>query len=107
MTINEICTLITTIAGVIPTIVTVVILVVNIIKNKDWNLVQKIAREAMATVEEYAKSHPELKGDDKLNMALEAIKSGLAAANVNFDEKLMKKTIEYIKSMIGWSNSMN
>lgn len=102
-----ICTLISTILGVIPTIVSVVLLVRNIIKNKDWTIIQKIAQSAMKAVEDYAKSHPGMKGDDKLNMALEAVKNGLAAANINFDENTIKKIVEYINQMVGWSNSMN
>lgn len=102
-----ICTLITTIAGVIPTIVSLVMLVRNVIKNKDWELIKKIAQEAMTTVEEYANTHPEMSGEDKLNMALEAVKAGLGAAGIKFDENLIKQIVAYIQEMCKWSKTVN
>ena len=50
-TFQLVCSLITAIAGVIPTIVSVVLLVRNIIKNKDWQQVCEIAKAAMTAAE--------------------------------------------------------
>lgn len=105
--ISLICTLITTIVGVIPTIVSVIVLVRNIIKNKDWEMIKKIAQEAMTSAEEYAKEHSGMTGEDKLNMALEAVKKGLAAANISFDENSIKKIVEYINQMCAWTKTVN
>lgn len=99
--------IIVAVCGLIPTIVSVICLIVNIIKNKNWQLVEEIAKQAMSSAEEFAKTHPEMTGEDKLNLALEAVKSGLAAAKIKVDEALIKQVIEYIKQMCSWSKTVN
>ena len=99
--------LVVSICGIIPTIVAVCLLVKNIIANKNWELVQKIAQEAMTSVEEYSKAHPEMTSKDKLDMALEAIKAGLCAAGIKFDDALIKQIIAYIEQLIKWSKTVN
>lgn len=99
--------LVVSICGIIPTIVAVCLLVKNIIANKNWELVQKIAQEAMTSVEEYSKTHPEMTSKDKLDMALEAIKAGLCAAGIKFDDALIKQIIAYIEQLIKWSKTVN
>ena len=95
------------VAALIPTIISVVCLIKNIIKNKNWELVKNITLSAMSSVEEWAKTHPEMSSEDKLNMALEAIKSGLAAADIEFNEQLVKQIIAYIEEMCKWSKAVN
>lgn len=114
MTANEvvqliisICTLIGMIGGLIPTVIALVSKIKEIVKNKDWKLVEKMALEAMSTVEKYAKEHPEMTSDDKLNMAIEAVKAGMKAADVAYDDKLIGDLVEYIKAMCGWSKTVN
>lgn len=104
---NLICDLIVAIAGVVPTIIALVYLVKNIIKNKDWTLVMKMAMEAMTVVEKYAEEHPEMTSDDKLNMALEAIKKSCEAAGVKVNADLIKRIIEYISEMCSWAKTVN
>lgn len=99
--------IIVAVCGLIPTIVSVVCLIVNIIKTKNWQLVEEMAKQAMSSVEEFAKTHPEMTSEDKLNLALEAIKSGLAAAKIKVDDALIKQVIEYIKQMCSWSKTVN
>jgi len=106
MTPSEIVNLVIAITSLVPTLVSVVVLVVNIIKNKNWKLVMAIADEAMKAVEVYAKEHPGMSSDDKLNMAIESIKSGLAVAGIKVDEVLLKRIIDYIKESINWFNGM-
>ena len=106
-TFQLICSLITAIAGVIPTIVSVVILVRNIIKNKDWQQVCEIAKAAMTAAEDYAKEHPSMTGDEKLEFALEIVKKGLDAAGIVVDDALIKRIIEYIKQLCNWSKTVN
>lgn len=99
--------LIIAVCGLIPTLVSLVCLIKNIIKNKNWKLVQKIALNAMTTVEEYATEHPEMTSEQKLEMALTGVKAGLAAAGIAFDENLVKQVIAYINEMCGWSKTVN
>lgn len=106
-TFQLICSLVTAIAGVIPTIVSVVLLVRNIIKNKDWQQVCEIAKAAMTAAEDYAKEHPEMSGEQKLDFALEIIKKGLNAAGIKFDEALIKQIIDYINQLCSWTKTVN
>ena len=99
--------LIIAICGLIPTLVSLVCLIKNIIKNKNWKLVQKIALNAMTAVEEYATEHPGMTGEQKLEMALTGVKAGLTAAGIAFDENLVKQVIAYINEMCGWSKTVN
>ena len=107
MTTSEIVNLIIAIVSIIPTIVSVVMLIINIIKTKNWNLVMDIADAAMRKVEEYSREHPGMSPDDKLNMALEAIKTGLEVAGIKLDTTLLQRIIDYIKQSISWFNEMN
>jgi uncharacterized OsmC-like protein len=107
MKFETICNLIIAICGVIPTIVSLVVLIVNIIKNKNWTLIVTMIKEAMTTVETYAKEHPEMTSDDKLNMALESVKSACSAAGIKLDTELIKKIISYINEMCSWSKTVN
>ena len=70
MTTSEIVNLIIAIISIIPTLVSVVCLIINIVKTKNWNLVMDITDAAMREVEEYSRTHPDMTSDDKLNMAL-------------------------------------
>ena len=106
MSVSEICTLITTICGIIPVVIGAVVAIVNIIKTKNWKLVQEIADKAMATVEAYSKAHPNMSSDEKLEMALEAIKSGLEAVNIKITNALLEQIKAYIKQCISWFNEM-
>ena len=103
---QEILGLVTAIVSLIPTIVSVVILIRNIIKNKNWSLVMSIADAAMKKVEDYSREHPGMSSDEKLEMALQAIKAGLGVAGIKFDDALIKRIIEYIKQSISWFNEM-
>ena len=103
---QEILALISGICTLIPTLVSVFVLVRNIIKNKNWTLVMSIADAAMRKVEDYSKEHPGMSSDEKLEMALQAVKAGLGVANIKFDDKLVKRIIEYIKQSISWFNEM-
>jgi len=106
MSSSDIINLVIAIVSVIPTLVSVIILVVNIIKNKNWKLMMAMADEAMKTVEEYSKLHPGMSSEDKLNMAIESVKSGLAIAGIKIDADAIKRIVEYIKQSIGWFNDM-
>lgn len=98
--------LVTAIVSVIPTVVSVVMLVINIVKTKNWTLVMQITDAAMKAAEDYSRTHPGMSPDDKLNMCLEAVKTGLKAAGVKLDTNLLKRIIDYITETITWFNEM-
>jgi hypothetical protein len=106
MTPSEIVNLVVAIASLVPTLVSIVVLIINIIKNKDWKLVMTIADEAMKTVELYSMDHPGMTSDEKLEMAIESVKSGLGVAGIKVDAALIKRIAEYIKESISWFNGM-
>lgn len=102
-----ICELIIALAGVIPAIVSLVCLILNIIKNKNWTLLTNMAKSAMSSVESYAKTHPEMTSEDKLNMALASIEDAAAVAKIKIDDETIKRIITYIKDMCAWSKTVN
>lgn len=105
--IQIIVNLIVAIVGLIPTLVSVFYLIRNIIENKNWSIVIKVANEAMTTVEIYSKTHPEMKSKDKLDMAIKAITASLTAAGIQVDDKLIEQVVAYITEMCQWAKSVN
>lgn len=103
----EILKLLPEIVSAASAVVAFVLLIVKAVKDKNWKLITEIAKQVMADVEEFAKLHPEMTSEDKLNMALEGIKTAMTAAGIKFDEKVIKKLIDYISEMCKWSKKVN
>ena len=99
--------LIGAICALIPTIVALFALIKNIIKNKNWALIMKIANSAMSTVETYSKEHPGMTSVEKLEMALEAIKASCRTAGIALDEANSQRIVEYIAEMCAWAKTVN
>lgn len=106
-TLEIILELVRILALLIPMITSVVILIKKTIKEKDWKMVMKIAQEVMTTVEEYSLAHPGMSGEEKLNMALEAINSGLTAAGIDPNPDLIQQVVAYIQEMCAWAKTVN
>lgn len=103
----SICTLIGLIGGLIPTVIMLVKKIREIIKNKDWQTIVGMIKDSMTVVEEYAKRHPEMTSEDKLNMCIEGVKAACARVGIQLDEELIKKIIETIKDLCSWSKTVN
>lgn len=101
MSIAEICTLITTIVTALVGIVPAIIAVVKLIKNKQWDAIKEIADSAMKQVEEYSKAHPDMTGEDKLNMAVEIVANECSRlTGVKWDATLVENLKKYINACI-------
>lgn len=108
MSIGELCTLITTIVTAFGAIIPAVIAVVKLVKNKQWDAIKEIADRAMKQVEDYSKTHPEMKGEDKLNMAVEIVANECSRlTGVKWDATLVENLKKYITACINWVNEMN
>lgn len=103
----SICTLIVLIGGLIPTGIDLYHKIKEIIKNKDWKAIGKMILEGMSAAEAYAKEHPGMTGQDKLNMCLDAVKASCASQGIELDEKLIKDIISEVEKLIGWSKTVN
>ena len=99
--------LIAAVCALVPTLVSVFALIKNIIKNKNWTLVMKIANSAMSTVESYSNEHPGMTSEEKLEMALEAIKASCQAAGIALDEANLQRIVDYITEMCAWAKTVN
>lgn len=99
--------LIGAIVALVPTVISVFYLIKNIIKNKNWKLVEQIAQKAMTEAENYAKDHPNMTGDEKFEFAIKIIKAGLSEAGIDFDENLAKQVKSYIENLCSWSKTVN
>ena len=99
--------LIGAVCALVPTLVSIFALIKNIIKNKNWALIMKIANSAMSTVEAYSKEHPGMTSEEKLEMALEAIKASCKTAGIDLDEANLQRIVEYIAEMCTWAKTVN
>lgn len=103
----SICTLIGLLGGLIPTIIVLVKKFKEIIKNKNWRAIEQMIQEAMTAVENYSKEHPEMTSDDKLNMAIEAVKAACASQGIELNDKLIKDIIAEIQKLCAWTKTVN
>ena len=99
--------LIGAVCALVPTLVSIFALIKNIIKNKNWTLIMKIANSAMSAVEAYSKEHPGMTPEEKLEMALEAIKASCQTAGIALDEANLQRIVEYIAEMCAWAKTVN
>ena len=99
--------LIGAVCALVPTLVSIFALIKNIIKNKNWALIMKIANSAMSTVEAYSKEHTGMTSEEKLEMALEAIKASCQTAGIALDEANLQRIVEYIAEMCAWAKTVN
>jgi hypothetical protein len=106
MNIGEICTLVVTIIGVIPTVVSLVAYIVKSIKNKDWSAILTITQKAMSEVESASKDTANT-SEEKLNMAIKIIKNSCEASNIKCDDDTITKVTAYITEMCKWAKSVN
>lgn len=103
----SICTLVGLLGGLIPTIIVLVKKFKEIIKNKNWNAIEQMIQEAMTAVETYSKEHPGMTSDDKLNMAIEAVKAACVSQGIDLDDKLIKDIISEIQKLCKWTKTVN
>ena len=113
MTLEQIITLVTLIVGLIgavaalvPTLINLFKALAEIVKTKNWQALKDIAKAAMKEVEEHYREHPEMTGEDKLNMAIEIVIAGAKEINVEVTEETIKNLITYINDTIKWANDM-
>ena len=99
--------LIGAVCALVPTLVSIFALIKNIIKNKNWALIMKIANSAMSAVESYSNEHPRMTAEEKLEMALEAIKASCQTAGIALDEANLQRIVEYIAEMCAWAKTVN
>lgn len=103
----EVINIMPELVSAISAIIAFIMLIVKAIRDKNWKAITEIAKAVMADVEEFARTHPDMTGDDKLDMALEGIKTAMSAAGIKFNEKVIKKLIDYITEMCKWSKKVN
>lgn len=101
------CCLVGVIGLLIPTFISLFNKTKEIIKNKDWMTVMQVAQAAIVEIEEYAKLHPSMTSEEKLEMAIESVKASLTAMGVEFDSENLDKLKEYINSIIKVTKKVN
>lgn len=106
-TLQAILKLLPDILSVASAIVAFVLIIIKTVKDKNWTLITEIAKKTMSEVDAYAKVHPGLTPDEKLEMALLSIETAMTAAGVKYDQKATERIIKYIKEMCEWSKTVN
>lgn len=102
-----ICELVIALLGLVPTFISLVLYIINVIKTKNWSFIVMVAQQVMTTVEKYSELHPDMTGKDKLDMALEMITNTCTAAGITVNDDLLEKVIVYIQEMCAWSKTVN
>ena len=113
MTVEQVITLITLIVGLvgavaalIPTLIKLFKTIKELVANKNWATITKIALDAMKEVEQYYRSHPEMTGNDKLNMAIDIIIKTSRDLGIEVTDELVDDLVDYIQKTISWANDM-
>lgn len=109
MSINEIITLVTLICGLIgaigaliPTVIKLIGALKEIVKNKEWQKIIKMAYKAVESAEATGKT-----GAEKKEIAISAVKAACAEAGVEITEESLTKLGDYIDELIEYFNSMS
>jgi uncharacterized membrane protein YbaN (DUF454 family) len=113
MDLNNTITLITLIIGLIgaiaaliPTLIKLFNTIKEIAKNKNWTKLIAIAMDAMKDVEKHYRENPNMSSQEKLDMALDIIRSSSANLGVTISEKEIDDLVKYIEDTIKWANDM-
>lgn len=109
MSVNEIITLVTLICGLvgaigalIPTAIKLVSALKEIVKNKEWQKIIKMAYKAVESAEATGKT-----GAEKKEMAISAVKAACTEAGIEITEESLSKLGDYIDELITYFNSMS
>ena len=96
MTAEQVITLITLIVGLIgaiaalvPTLIKLFKTIKELVANKNWAALTKIAMSAMKDVEVEYKKNPNMSSQEKLDMAIEIIQSSAAQMGVEVTDELI------------------
>lgn len=113
MTVEQVITLITLIVGLIGAIAALIPTLIKLFKtfkelvaNKNWAALTKIAMSAMKDVEVEYKKNPNMSSQEKLDMAIEIIQSSAAQMGVEVTNELIDNLVKYINDTIKWANDM-
>ena len=90
------------VAALVPTVIKLVKKGAELVKNKNWSKIEKIAMEAMKAAEETGK-----KGAEKQQMVIDAVVAGCTEAEIEISEEDLKNLVKYINETIEWFNGMN
>lgn len=106
-TLNQVITLIVGLAGLISAAVSAFFAIKNfikVVKEKDakniWNMIMELADAAMKEAEA-----SQLKGEDKKQMVINAVKAGCKSAGLDIDD-FIDQLSAYIDQTIGFVNDM-
>ena len=89
------------VAALVPTVIKLAKKGAELVKNKNWSKIEKIAMAAMRAAEETGK-----KGAEKQQMVIDAVRSGCAEAGILVSDDDLKKLVSYIDETIAWFKSM-
>ena len=113
MTAEQVITLITLIVGLIgaiaalvPTLIKLFKTLKELVANKDWAVLTKIAMNAMQEVEVEYRKNPNMSSQEKLDMAIEIIQSSAAQMGVEVTDEVIDNLVKYINDTIKWANDM-
>ena len=113
MTLEQTITLITLIIGLIgavaaliPTLIKLFKTIKELVSNKNWLKLTKIALGAMKEVEAHYRANPNMSSQAKLDLAIDLIKKSSADLGIDITDELVDDLVKYIEDTIQWANDM-
>jgi phosphopantothenate synthetase len=94
--------LISVVAAAIAAVIGLVVTIVKLVKNKNWEKLKEIADAAMVKAEASGKA-----GKEKLQIALDAIQAGAKEAGITISDSLLEAIKQYIEAAINQHNTLN
>lgn len=93
--------LISALAALVPTVITLGKKIKELVAEKNWLKIMKLAKAATEAAEKTGGS-----SEEKEKMAVEIIKAECEELQIEIDEETLNKLISYIKELIEYFNSM-
>ena len=93
--------LIGSIAALVPTLIKLFKSLKELVKNKNWKQIMKLADIAMQKAEETGEP-----GSDKLKIAMDIVKAECKELNIDLDDALLNDLEDYIRDAIEYFNNM-
>ena len=104
--ITSIIGLVGAIAALIPTLIKLFKTIKELVSNKNWATLTRIAMDAMKEVETHYRANPNMTSQEKLDMAINLIKNSSKDLGIEVTDELIDNLVNYIKQTITWANDM-
>ena len=83
-------------------IVGMIVAIVKLVKNKNWDKLKEVAKAAAVQAEASGKS-----GEDKLSIVMDAVQAAAKELGVRMTDEAVKTMKDFISGLITWHNDLD